>query len=453
MSGSCNTGRSRNNVSPVLHLAVLDTLAAALERLPPAPRWLIGLSGGLDSHVLLHGLQTLSGGHAFPPLVAVHVHHGLSPHADRWQAHCESLCRDLNIPLRVLVVDARPAAGESPEAAARAARYRAIAEVMQAGEILLTAHHRRDQAETLLLQLLRGAGPAGLAAMPRLKPFGPGWQARPMLDLDRDTLADHALKAALTWVEDDSNTDPRFDRNLLRQAVMPRLRARWPALDATLSRAALLQAEAQDLLAERAREDLEQVRGSVPGTLSVAGLSGLRRPRLRNALRGWLQDKGLPMPGRARLESLIEQMLKAGSDSCPRVAWEGAEVRRYRDDLYAMKPLLPVEAGLVLHWMPVAPLRLPEPGITIDPADLRTAWELTLSDLAGPLTVRFRQGGEQIRWRGHTRSLKKLLQEAGVPPWERDRMPLIFAGERLIAVWGLQDRSGFPCHPHPYPEE
>ncbi|WP_412852610.1 tRNA lysidine(34) synthetase TilS [Ectothiorhodospira shaposhnikovii] len=416
---------------------MLDSLAAALERLPPAPRWLIGLSGGLDSHVLLHGLHVLSGGRTLPPLAAVHVHHGLSPHADRWQTHCESLCRDLSIPLRVLVVDARPATGESPEAVARAARYRAIADAMEPGAILLTAHHRRDQAETLLLQLLRGAGPAGLAAMPRLKPFGPGWQARPLLDLDRDTLADHARKAALTWVEDDSNADPRFDRNLLRQSVMPRLRARWPSLDATLSRAALLQAEAQDLLAERAREDLEQVRGRVPGTLSVAGLAGLRRPRLRNALRGWLQDKGLPMPGRARLESLIEQMLKAGSDAGPRVAWEGAEVRRYRDDLYAMRPLVPVDAGRVWQWTPTAPLRLPELGITLDPAILRSHWALDPSTLTAPLTVRLRRGGEVIRWRGQTRSLKKLLQEAGIPPWERDRLPLIHVDEQLVAVWGM----------------
>ncbi|MCG5500083.1 tRNA lysidine(34) synthetase TilS [Ectothiorhodospira lacustris] len=416
---------------------MLDTLAAALQRLPPAPRWLIGLSGGLDSHVLLHGLHGLVRSQAFPPLIAVHVHHGLSPHADQWQAHCESLCRDLGIPLQVLGVDAGPAAGESPEAAARAARYRAIAAVMQSGEVLLTAHHRRDQAETLLLQLLRGAGPAGLAAMPRLKPFGPGWQARPLLDLDRDTLADHARKAGLVWVEDDSNTDPRFDRNLLRQAVMPRLRARWPSVDVTLSRAAMLQAEAQDLLAERAREDLEQVRGRASGTLSVVGLAGLRRPRLRNALRGWLQDKGLPMPGRARLESLIEQMLKAGPDACPRVAWAGAEVRRYRDDLHAMRPLVPVDVGQVWQWTPTAPLQLPELGITLDPAVLQSIWGLDPSILTVPLTVGFRRGGEVIRWRGETRSLKKLLQEAGIPPWERDRLPLIHVDEQLVAVWGM----------------
>ncbi|SEP98572.1 tRNA(Ile)-lysidine synthase [Ectothiorhodospira magna] len=416
---------------------MLDTLAAALEPLPPAPRWLIGLSGGLDSHVLLHSLHALSKIRTLPPLAAVHVHHGLNPQADHWQAHCISLCHDLDIPLTVQAVDARPATGESPEAAARSARYRAIAHVMQSGEILLTAHHRRDQAETLLLQLLRGAGPAGLAAMPRLKPFGPGWQARPVLDLDRDRLVAYAQEAALRWVEDDSNADLRFDRNGLRQVIMPQLRQRWPSLDATVSRAALLQAEAQDLLAERAREDLELVRGSVPGTLSVAGLTRLRRPRLRNALRGWLQDKGLPMPGRVRLESVIEQVLKAGPDASPRVAWAGAEVRRYRDDLYALEPLVPVDRGWVWQWTPTAPLTLPELGITLDPALLQSQWGVNPSTLTTPLRVCLRQGGEVMRWRGQTRLLKKLFQEAGIPPWIRDRLPLVYVDEQLVAVWGI----------------
>ncbi|HSP01681.1 MAG TPA: tRNA lysidine(34) synthetase TilS, partial [Thioalkalivibrio sp.] len=257
-----------------------------LQTLPPASRLVVAFSGGLDSHVLLHALAALCG-EGFYELHAIHIHHGLNSQADAWADHCARVCRDLDVGLEVIAVNARAARGESPEAAARAARYQALASCMKEGDGLLTAHHRRDQAETLLLQLLRGAGSAGLAAMPRWQPLGSGWHGRPLLDVSREAIEDYARERDLHWIEDNSNLDARFDRNLLRQQVMPLLRARWQGVDETLARAAAHQAEGLGLLGDLARQDLEQIRGELPGTLSVSELTGLRPARIRNVLRFW----------------------------------------------------------------------------------------------------------------------------------------------------------------------
>jgi tRNA(Ile)-lysidine synthase len=409
-----------------------EVLQDALRRFPPASRLIVAYSGGLDSHVLLHAASLLRGAD-FPELRAIHVHHGLAPRADAWTAHCEAVCAALGVPLEVIRVDARAETGESPEAAARAARYRALEAALTPGDGLLTAHHRRDQAETLLLQLLRGAGPAGLAAMPRWQPLGAGWHGRPLLDLSRERLEAHARAHGLVWIEDESNLDIRFDRNLLRQEVMPRLRERWPALDEMLARAASHQAEALGLLGELARQDLEDLRGGPPGTLSVSALTRLRPARRRNALRFWLMDKGLPLPSMARLQSVLDDVLTAAPDAMPRVAWEGGEIRRYRDALYAMPPLAPHDPAQRLPWDGRGPLAIDALGLVLTPEWLQG--QGVVPEAGETLTVAFRRGGETMRVRDRTRELKKLMQERGIPPWERERVPLVFRGEELVAVY------------------
>ncbi len=399
----------------------------------PARRYLVAYSGGLDSHVLLHALQGLEG----PPIQALHIHHGLLSEADQWSAHCREVCEALGVDLTTLRVDARPEAGQSPEAAAREARYAALAEHMQVGDVLLTAHHRDDQAETLLLQLLRGAGPAGLAAMPPWTPFGPGWLGRPLLDFARESLRDYARRHRLHWVEDPSNRDSRYDRNFLRHELMPLIRQRWPGAGATLARAADLQAQSLELQDALARLDQEDARGERPETLSVSALNRLSPARRRNGIRGWLADKGLAPPPRARLEAILDTVLKADWDAVPRIAWTGAEVRRYRDDLFAMPPLAVHDPRRIIAWDPRQPLSIPDLGLTLDAAAIETQG-LQLLECEAPITVRFRQGGERCRLPGqtHSRALKSLFQEAGVPPWERDRVPLIYVGGQLLAVWG-----------------
>ncbi|MEJ2657252.1 MAG: tRNA lysidine(34) synthetase TilS [Desulfobacterales bacterium] len=409
-------------------------LLPVLHRLPPARRYVVGFSGGLDSTVLLHVLVSLRD--ELPPLQAVHVNHGLQAQAVDWEKHCAQVCQDFDCPLDILHVDARPSDGESPEAAARGARYDALREYCRQGDQLLTAHHQDDQAETLLNQLLRGAGPAGLSAMPRIAPFSPGtWHARPLLEITRPELKAYAETAGLTWVDDPTNTDTHLARNYLRHQVMPVLTQHWPSAGATLARAARHQAEAWALLQTLGRQDIEAGQGSRPDCLSVQALRRLPTNRARNAIRVWLHDKGLPMPSEARLARILEDVLTAGEDRMPCVDWPGAEVRRYRDDLYAFAPLPPHDPSTIYEWNPNEPLELPALNLCLTQQDLLDLG-VDVTALDTPLTVRFRQGGERCRPKGRneTHELKKLLQEEGVPPWERERIPLVYAGERLITV-------------------
>ena len=409
-----------------------------LEHLPRAGCYHVAYSGGRDSHVLLHVLA--SSRRQLPgELRAIHVNHGLHPHAARWARHCQTVCGALSVPLTVVEVDARAGDGESPEAAARRARYQAFARLVTAGDCLLTAHHRDDQAETLLLQLLRGSGPHGLAGMPPQAPFGQGLHARPLLDCTRAQLAAYAAAQALEWIEDPSNQDTGLRRNFIRHQVMPVLAAQWPAVAETLSRSAAHCAEAAHLLDDLAADDLHRVEGRQPGQLEVDALLDLDEARQRNVIRYWIHLQGFPLPRQAHLERIQRDVLHAAPDRSPQVCWTGAEIRRYRNTLYVMRPLSSFDNTVVLPWNMESPLHLPgdlgvleavmEEGGGLAP-DIRQRDDIT---------VRFRQGGEVCRpaGRGHAQPLKKLLQEQGVPPWQRDRIPLVYAGEELVAVAGV----------------
>jgi tRNA(Ile)-lysidine synthase len=409
---------------------ITDHLRRFLQTLPPAGRYLVAYSGGLDSHVLLHALNALG-----VNLAAVHVHHGLSPNADLWSEHCLAVCKELDVPCRVSRVQVT-AAGSGLEAAARSARYAALEQALGEGEMLLTAHHQDDQAETLLLMLLRGAGVAGLAAMPPLRRCAAGWLARPLLDLPRDALRHYAQTQGLSWVDDESNFDTSLDRNHLRHDLLPRLRQRWPAASRAMARSAAHLAEAKELLEELAAADLARSGGSRPGTLSVAALGQLTPARRRNLLRYWVRGQGLPLPDSVHLRRIEQEILPARPDAEPHVAWPGAEVRRYRDDLHALWPLAPLPAA-ELPWTADAPLALSDGRILV--AVPAAGLGLSAARCAGArITVRFRAGGERCApvGRGHSHELKKLFQEAGVPPWERERVPLLFVDGVLAQVLG-----------------
>ena len=411
-----------------------EALALKLREMPCRGRWVVGFSGGADSYALLHALAALGG--LGREVLAVHVHHALQPQAEAWTTQCADMADALGLAFQLLRVNVPSASGQGLEAAARAARYTALAELMRAGDVLLTAHHRDDQAETLLLQLLRGAGSAGLASMPSLVPFGPGWHGRPLLEQSRDALRDYLRRQDLDWIEDPSNRSLAAARNYLRHRIIPALHARWPAATRTLARAARHQAETQELLCALGRADIETVAGDEPGTLSVAALRTLSRARLHNALRVWLADKGLPLPNAARLEQVRNRVLGAAADAQPHLHWPGGELRRYRDTLYGMPELPPHDPAQIIAWSLEAPLRIPSLGRDLSVIELRAnAAELKRS--GEPLSIRFRRGGERCRvnGRGH-KALKTLLQEAGVPPWERDRIPLLYVGERLHEVIG-----------------
>lgn len=405
----------------------------------PAPRYWVAYSGGLDSHALLHAMAGLRPHLPGTELHAIHINHALQPDAQQWADHCAEVCAALQIPYRAVHVNATPAAGESPEAAARSARYEALAGVMGNGDALLTAHHRDDQAETLLLQLLRGSGPHGLAAMPACATFGAGVHLRPLLEFTRAQLHHYATQQNLNWIEDQSNFVINYDRNYLRREIMPRLAARWPAVSGTFARSARHAADAAHVLDVLAHNDLAHVAAGRRDTLSVARLKTLDPPRQRNLLHAWFKHLRLPLPAAVHIEHILSDVVAVAADREPCVRWPGAEVRRYRDLMYALAPLTPHDSSAVLPWDMQDTLTLPGSFGTLSamPATGKGIKKSLCRNL--DVTVRFRHGGECCRpaGRGHIHELRKLFQEAGIPPWQRDRIPLIYAGPHLAAVGDL----------------
>ena len=392
-------------------------MALTLPPLPVDGPLLLAYSGGLDSTVLLHALAADPALRA-RGLRALHVDHGLHPQSVAWGEACADNCRRLGVPLAIVRVDVRPD-GEGLEAAARRARHAAFAQALQPGELLVTAHHRDDQAETVLLRLLRGAGD-GLAAMRPLRRFATGWLWRPLLALPREALVAHAREQGLHWVEDPSNASDRHDRNFLRHHVLPRLHERWPQAGAALARSAALLATQADLLAGEDARRLAQVQGVDPQTLSVDAL--LCEPPAWRArlLRAWLAGRGLPPLPADALDTIERELLPARPDASARFEWSGAVIQRWRDLLHAGPAQVPLPADWSAEWTGEAPLVLP----TGDTLALEPPRQFD-----APLRVHARQGGERLvlPGRSHHTELKHALQDLGVPPWERLRLPLLSA--------------------------
>lgn len=395
-------------------------------------KFLIAYSGGMDSHILLHNMHELCRKNPHFKIRAIHIHHGLSVNANSWVKHCTATCKRLNIELIVKKITVKKNK-HSLEALARDLRYQEIAKVITADECLLTAHHADDQAETILLQLFRGCGTKGLAAMPKHKGFAQGSLVRPLLEFSREELHNYALKNKLNWIEDESNENIGHDRNFVRHKLMPIMISRWPGIKATLNRSAEHCAEADNLLNVLAQQDYAQTHGSALNTLSIKKLLNFNSARQNNLIRYWLQTLNLPTPSSIKLQHITKDVLHCRADANPIVHWHGAEVRRYRDDLYAIKPLPVSPPDIIIPWSAKTNLKLPNNLGTLKPQLLKS---LGISNTKN-ITVRFRHEGDKckIRNRAGTRSLKKLFQEKAIPPWQRNRTPLIFQGETLVHIF------------------
>jgi tRNA(Ile)-lysidine synthase len=395
-----------------------------------------GLSGGVDSVVLLDILDRLRQPLAFI-LRAVHVNHQISPNAPAWAEFCRELCAARGVPMEVATVDLRDRRGLGLEAAARAARYQVFAG--QRADFIVLAQHQDDQAETLLLQLLRGAGAKGLAAMPELGTRHSALSThllRPLLEIPRADIERHARDHGLRWVEDESNLDVSCDRNFLRHQVFPVLERNFPAYRTTLSRSSRNLAEAAQLLEELARID---ARAAVAeGVLDLAALRALSPERCKNLLRHYLAGFQLAVPA-VRLEEILRQLSAASADSSVRIALGSHELRRFQDKAWVRQRGVAVEKNLRWDWHGEAELHLaPLSGVLMFDAAAQSG--ISLGKLQRePVTIRLRQGGESLRpdCRRPRRSLKNLLQEAGIPPWQRECLPLLFSGESLVFVPGL----------------
>jgi tRNA(Ile)-lysidine synthase len=416
-------------------------------------RLLVGLSGGVDSVVLLDSLLRARRLLRFR-LSALHVNHQLSPRAGRWSAFCRSLCRGRGVPFKSVKVSV--ARGDSVEAAARAARYAAYAR--EPADYVVLAQHQDDQAETVLLQLLRGAGVKGLAAMPRLRrDEGRGTRVggkttrhstldtrhstpailRPLLDVTRQEILEYAKRRGLKWIEDESNADTYFQRNFLRHEVLPVIARRFPGYRGTLARSAQHLAEAARVLDEVAAADgADQMEG---GTLAVEALRRLPAARAKNLLRYFLSRRGVSMPGTERLDEALRQALTAKEDARVLIGLGGVELRRFEDRLHAVPKLAAPRPGYARRWRGEKKLLLPELGGVLA-MDRGRGAGVSMARLQGrPVTIRARRGGERLQpdRRRPRRSLKNLLQEARMPPWQRERLPLIFCGDELVWAAGI----------------
>ncbi|ELI6442852.1 tRNA lysidine(34) synthetase TilS, partial [Aeromonas salmonicida subsp. salmonicida] len=306
---------------------------------------LVAFSGGLDSTVLLALAAQFAREHGLA-LRALHVHHGLSPHADEWVAHCEAVCQQLAVPLMVERVQLLRGNGESLEAQARDARYQRLAARQEKGEWLLTAHHQDDQLETLLLALKRGAGLRGLAGILPSQPFAGGLLLRPLLEFSRAELAEVAATLPFGWVEDESNQDVSYDRNFLRQQLIPQLKARWPAMARTAARSMALCAEQEALLEELAEEDWQLACGgealhvsSLPASsLQIVPLLTLSPTRRNNLLRYWIRRLGGEMPSRDQLALLWQEVALAREDANPQFSLKNLDCRRFQGRLHLVRP-------------------------------------------------------------------------------------------------------------------
>jgi tRNA(Ile)-lysidine synthase len=409
-----------------IRLNLVDHLRHELRN--AAPAICVAYSGGPDSSALLHALAQAPEARA-RGLHAVHVDHGLHANSGRWADHCRRFCEALDVPLRVARVRVDDTLGEGIEAAARRARRAVFADVLRDGEWMALGHHRDDQTETILLKLLRGAGPEGLGGMLALRPFARGFLWRPLLNVPRTALRDYIAAQALTVIDDPANDDPRFTRNIMRNDILPRIEKYWPHAKASILHSAQLCRAAVGYLAREADAALGSIRRD-QATLDVDAWLALPEALCTPVLHQWLRERSLPIPNDAQCHELQHQAAHAVEDARPCVAWPGAEVRIWNGRLHATPPLAPPPA----HWQAAwdgAPLALP-----MDCGTLNVAPVDADARFSPPLEVRLRRGGERIKPAGdpHMRELRDLFQQARVPPWVRERCPLIYADDELIAV-------------------
>ncbi len=411
----------------------------------------IAYSGGIDSQVLLHAIASLKRQQRIKQSVkAIHVHHGLSAYADNWAEFATQQCEQLGIALKVLKVSIDQSSSDSLEALARTARYQVIAEHLPEQQLLMTAHHANDQIETLFLALKRGAGLAGLSAMAECSVKDHYFIARPLLTISRDDIEAYAEEMNLTWIEDESNLDCTFDRNFIRHQIMPELLARWPQFLTTANRSISHIQQANQLLQQMADDDLQAC--LIDQTLSLKALLALPIARQQQVIRHFIQQQNKRVPSVAQLAQ-IQQQLLAAHDKSPSVVIDDYVIRRYNSALY----LTPIYQSLE-HWELTTSVYHQQPQVTVSLPDnlgkvmiafksdeLLRAAELAVFTIENyhdeqPLVLTLKFGCLSTRCQPsflqHHKPLKKVWQSLGIPPWQRQRIPLIFYNEQLVAALG-----------------
>mgnify|MGYP000023273223 CR=1 FL=1 len=414
-----------------------DHLAPHVPKIRAAGHCFIGYSGGLDSHVLLSALVKLLGGTS---ITAVHINHQLSKNARAWQQHCQSRCDEMGVAMVTETVTVENS-GQGLEQAAREARYSVFETLLTPSDLMLLAHHADDQVETVLYRLLRGSGPKGLAGMPQNRSLGKGELLRPLLSFSRSELEQYARAEGLSWIEDESNQDISFDRNFLRNKVVPVIAERWPDYPSRVAHSAALCGESDQLAEVLAAQDLIAVyerHERIGWSIALEPMMALDVSRQGNLLRHWAGQHQLPQPGHRIVDTVLHELLPARQDAEPLVSWAGVQLRRFHRRLY----LLPVDVDTPdqlpasLEWNTSEDIVLPDKSELLITTEQGRGLRLPEE---GMVEIRFRGGGERCTpvGRNGSNTLKKLFQEYGLEPWLRNRVPLIYVQGQLAAVGDL----------------
>ena len=420
--------------------AIEVSLQELLASIDPGKRINIAFSGGIDSTVLLYAANKICD-QVKHEIRAIHINHQIHADAPHWEKACLAYCQLINVNYLSIKVDISPHRGSGIEGAARTARYQAFAQHLTQDDVLLMAHHADDQVETVLLQLFRGTGLHGLAGCANSRPLGQAMLFRPFMNISRQQLIEYANENKLTWLDDPSNDSMTHDRNYLRHQVMPLLYTRWQGLRETIGRASQWQMESVEILDDIASEDFGGDSHQEP--LNLPAISSLNEKRLKNLVRWWIRKNGYLVPNAEVQQKIVRDVILSRKDCEALIQWGDCEIRKYRDNAYIQPQMPSHDPSNSYQWELHQPLSLPSINMTLSRNDLDKAGVL-LPEISS-LSVRFRVGGEIIkpRGRGCSKDLKTLFQEAGVLPWRRNRIPLIYHNDQLIYVWGYWISEGY----------
>ena len=413
-----------------------DSFLSVLQELDNVNKFWLAYSGGMDSSVLLH-LFYLNKEKIKHQIEVLYVNHGLQQEADDWADFCQKQCEDYDFSFTELKISESCPKGESVEAWAREKRYQLIEDIMKPKDVLFSGHHKDDQVETFFLHALRGAGARGLSAMPLIKKKKDTFYARPLLIYSREDIKHYANEHDLIWQEDKSNSDSRYDRNYFRHKLSPIIEDRWPAYRETINRLIEHQKETRLLLDELAIEDINSAKHDNETSLDINIIKTLSKARQKNLLFVWLEQLGLQIPGSRHIEKIISDIIHSDLDKSPCVNWADVEIRRYKNTLYALKKLQDYDVDTEFKWQPESILNIFEETLMAKQGKGIGISQNKINE--DNFIIRFRKGGEKIKPdnASHSKTVKQLFQERSVLPWYRNKIPLIYVNDELVAIPGF----------------
>jgi tRNA(Ile)-lysidine synthase len=413
-----------------------DSFLSELKPFSSTKKFWVACSGGLDSCVLLHLFYSFKN-NIKQTIEVVYVNHGLQEESEKWGQFCKELCQQYELVFTEIVINEKCPKGKSIEEWAREKRYSLIVNMMKKNDVLFTAHHQDDQVETFFLQAFRGAGPRGLSSMPSIKSHDHIFLCRPLLDFTRAEIEGYAKENNLTWQVDSSNSDIRYDRNFLRQKVLPVIEERWPSYRKTINRLILNQQEFRSLIDDVACGDMKLVSHKDTMCLNVKALKQLSIERQKNLICFWLSEQGFSLPGSKNVIQILSDIVDSREDKSPCVDWKSVEIRRYKNLLYALEKIEGKKLNVELEWSPEDTLSILNETLIAKSQDGKGISKSKTKDAR--FIIRYRQGGEKINpdKHGHTKTVKQLFQENAVLPWLRDQIPLIYIDEKLAVIPGF----------------